>query len=67
MYVLLILMTIIVGCAPKVNKTFVLEMPITYEEEKKVADKYPVEPVEIKVTPSIWLARFANDEVLSTA
>ena len=23
-------------------------MPITYEEEKKVADKYPVEPVEIK-------------------
>ena len=48
MYVLLILITIIVGCAPKVNKTFVLEMPITYEEEKKVADKYPVEPVEIK-------------------
>ena len=44
----LILITIIVGCAPKVNKTFVLEMPITYEEEKKVADKYPVEPVEIK-------------------
>ena len=48
MYVLLILMTIIVGCAPKVNKTFVLEVPITYEEEKKVADKYPIEPVEIK-------------------
>ena len=35
MYVLLILMTIIVGCAPKVNHSFVLEVPITYEEEKK--------------------------------
>ena len=48
MYVLLILMTIIVGCAPKVNKSFVLDVPITYEEERTVADKYPVEPVEIK-------------------
>ena len=41
-------MTIIVGCAPKVNKSFVLDVPITYEEERTVADKYPVEPVEIK-------------------
>ena len=48
MYVLLILMTIIVGCAPKVNYSFVLPVPITYEEEKRVADKYPIEPVEIK-------------------
>ena len=48
MYALLILMTIIVGCAPKVNYSFVLEVPITYEEEKRVADSYPVEPVEIK-------------------
>ena len=48
MYVLLILMTIIVGCAQKVNHSFVFEVPITYEEEKTVADKYPVEPVEIK-------------------
>ena len=48
MYVLLILITIIVGCAPKVNYSFVLDVPITYEEEKTVADKYPVEPVEIK-------------------
>lgn len=48
MYALLILMTIIVGCAPKVNYSFVLEVPITYEEEKRVADSYPVEPVGIK-------------------
>ena len=48
MYVLLILMTIIVGCAPKVNHSFVLEGPITYEEEKTGADNYPVDAEEIK-------------------
>ena len=38
----------VVSCANKPNATFVLEIPHTYEEEKRVHDKYPVEPVEIK-------------------
>ena len=38
----------VVSCANKPNATFVLEIPHTYEEEKRVHDKYPVEPVEVK-------------------
>lgn len=43
--VLLLILMIIVGCAPKVNYSFVLPIPITYEEEKKVLDSYPIEPI----------------------
>jgi hypothetical protein len=38
----------VVSCANKPNKTFIMEVPHTYEEEKRVHDKYPVEHVEIK-------------------
>ena len=37
----------VVSCANKPNKTFIMEVPHTYEEEKRVHDKYPVEHVEI--------------------
>ena len=43
--VLLLILTIIVGCAPKVNYSFTVPIPITYEEERTVADKYPIEPI----------------------
>ena len=46
--VLLLMFTIIVGCAPKVKYSFTLPIPITYDEERMVHDKYPIEPVEIK-------------------
>jgi len=36
---------IIVGCAPKVNYSFTVPIPITHDEERTVADKYPIEPV----------------------
>ena len=38
----------LVSCANKPNATFILEMPHTYDEEKQVHDKYPVEPVEVR-------------------
>jgi hypothetical protein len=43
--VLLLLFVIILGCAPKVNYSFTVPIPITYEEERTVADKYPIEPI----------------------
>ena len=43
-----ILMIVLTRCAPKVNSTFVLPIPITYDEEKRVATSYPVEPVWIE-------------------
>lgn len=46
--VVLIMFCIIVGCAPKVNYSFTLPIPITYDEERMVHDKYPIEPVEVK-------------------
>ncbi len=42
-------MFMLVGCAPKLNSTFVLPVPTTYEEEKRVATSYPVEKVYIEV------------------
>ena len=36
---------IIVGCAPKVNYSFVLPVPITYPEERLVLEAYPIEPI----------------------
>ena len=42
----------LVSCANKPNATFILEIPHTYEEEKQVHDKYPVEPVEVR--PLDW-------------
>ena len=44
-----ILMFMLVGCAPKLNSTFVLPVPTTYKEEKRVATSYPVEKVYIEV------------------
>lgn len=46
--VLLFMFTIIIGCAPKVNNSFTLPIPITYDEERMVHDKYPIEPVEVR-------------------
>jgi len=45
---LLLLFVIILGCAPKVNYSFVLPIPITYEEEKRVLDSYPIEPIWVE-------------------
>lgn len=41
----LLLFVIIVGCAPKVNYSFILPIPVTYPEERMALDKYPVDPV----------------------
>ena len=38
----------VVSCANKQPTTFIMEVPHTYEEEKRVHDKYPVEHVEIE-------------------
>jgi len=46
--VLLFMFTIIIGCAPKVKYSFTLPIPITYDEERMVHDKYPIEPVEVR-------------------
>ena len=39
---------IVLSCAQLPNKTFILDIPHTYEEEKRVHDKYPVVPVEVE-------------------
>jgi len=46
--ILLVFMMIITGCAPKVNYSFTLPIPITYDEERMVHDKYPIEHVQIE-------------------
>ena len=38
----------VVSCANKQPTTFIMEVPHTYEEERRVHDKYPVEHVEIE-------------------
>ena len=38
----------VVSCANKQPTTFIMKVPHTYEEEKRVHDKYPVEHVEIE-------------------
>ena len=43
-----ILMFMLVGCAPKLNSTFVLPIPTTYDEEKRVATSYPIVEVYIE-------------------
>ena len=42
---IVILMFLLVSCAPKMSSTFVMPIPITYDEERAVATKYPVAPV----------------------
>jgi len=39
------LLLVLAGCA---NKTFVMPMPTTYPEERKVQTSYPVVPVQIR-------------------
>ena len=46
--VLLLILTFIVGCAPKVNYSFVLPVPITYPEERLVLEAYPVEAIQVE-------------------
>ena len=41
-------MFVLVGCAPKLNSTFVLPIPTTYDEEKRVATSYPIVEVYIE-------------------
>ena len=49
MYKLVLFMfTIIIGCAQKVNYSFTVPIPITYDEERMVHDKYPIEHVQIE-------------------
>tara|TARA_B100001057_G_C22240750_1_gene715667 strand:+ start:229 stop:378 length:150 start_codon:yes stop_codon:yes gene_type:complete len=38
-------MFLLVSCAPKMSSTFVMPIPITYDEERTVATKHPVVPV----------------------
>ena len=42
---IVILMFLLVSCAPKMSSTFVMPIPITYDEERTVATKHPVIPV----------------------
>lgn len=46
--ILLVFMMIITGCAPKVKWSTVWPVAHTYDEERQVLDRYPIENITIE-------------------